>query len=171
MYMGVDVFASAVVVAHGHYWGSWPLLELRVKAGCSWGTVENRKTSNVAYAIAFPLASIPEDLYSFTCCPDSSVVERHLGKMEVPGSIPGRGSDKPVSSEAGFFVSPFCLPKPGLQALSARLDAGYGKAPEKNSGASSLCSYKSVRRCGAPPAAGTAARRSAGGPRAPTPRS
>ena len=48
--------------------------------------------SNVVYAIAFPLASIPEDLYSFTCCPDSSVVERHLGKMEVPGSIPGRGS-------------------------------------------------------------------------------
>ena len=47
---------------------------------------------NVAYAIAFPLASIREDLYSFTCCPDSSVVERHLGKMEVPGSIPGRGS-------------------------------------------------------------------------------
>ena len=38
--------------------------------------------------------------------PDSSVVERHLGKMEVPGSIPGRGSDKPVSSEAGFFVCP-----------------------------------------------------------------
>ena len=60
---------------------------------------------NVAYAIAFPLASIREDLYSFTCCPDSSVVERHLGKMEVPGSIPGRGSDKPVSSEAGFFVA------------------------------------------------------------------
>ena len=47
---------------------------------------------NVAYAIASPLASIREDLYSFTCCPDSSVVERHLGKMEVPGSIPGRGS-------------------------------------------------------------------------------
>ncbi len=42
--------------------------------------------------------------------PDSSVVERHLGKMEVPGSIPGRGSDKPVSSEAGFFVCQFCLP-------------------------------------------------------------
>ena len=66
--------------------------------------------SNVVYAIAFPLASIPEDLYSFTCCPDSSVVERHLGKMEVPGSIPGRGSDKPVSSEAGFFVCQFSLP-------------------------------------------------------------
>ena len=47
---------------------------------------------NVAYAIAFPLAGTLEDLYSFTCCPDSSVVERHLGKMEVPGSIPGRGS-------------------------------------------------------------------------------
>ena len=46
----------------------------------------------VVYAIASPLASIREDLYSFTCCPDSSVVERHLGKMEVPGSIPGRGS-------------------------------------------------------------------------------
>ena len=59
----------------------------------------------MVYAIAFPLASVLEDLYSFTCCPDSSVVERHLGKMEVPGSIPGRGSDKPVSSEAGFFVS------------------------------------------------------------------
>ena len=27
-------------------------------------------------------------------CPDSSGVERHLGKMEVPGSNPGRGSDK-----------------------------------------------------------------------------
>ena len=46
----------------------------------------------MVYAIASPLASILEDLYSFTCCPDSSVVERHLGKMEVPGSIPGRGS-------------------------------------------------------------------------------
>ena len=65
---------------------------LLIKAGLSCGNAENRKTSNVAYAIAFPLASIPEDLYSFTCCPDSSVVERHLGKMEVPGSIPGRGS-------------------------------------------------------------------------------
>ena len=64
---------------------------------------EEQSGINVAYAIAFPLASIREDLYSFTCCPDSSVVERHLGKMEVPGSIPGRGSDKPVSSEAGFF--------------------------------------------------------------------
>ena len=91
----------------------------------------------MAYAIAFPLASIPEDLYSFTCCPDSSVVERHLGKMEVPGSIPGRGSDKPVSSEAGFFCLPIfsayflCL-KPGLHALSARLDTGHSEAPEKN---------------------------------------
>ena len=62
----------------------------------------------MAHAIASPLASIREDLYSFTCCPDSSVVERHLGKMEVPGSIPGRGSDKPVSSEAGFFVYLLC---------------------------------------------------------------
>ena len=53
---------------------------------------------NVVYAIVFPLASILEDLYSFTCCPDSSVVERHLGKMEVPGSIPGRGS----------VISPLC---------------------------------------------------------------
>ena len=75
-----------------NYWGAWPLLELRVKAGLSCGSAENRKTSNVVYAIASPLASILEDLYSFTCCPDSSVVERHLGKMEVPGSIPGRGS-------------------------------------------------------------------------------
>ena len=74
----------------------------------------------MAYAIAFPLASIREDLYSFTCCPDSSVVERHLGKMEVPGSIPGRGSDKPVSSEAGFFVALIVCLKPGLQAPGAR---------------------------------------------------
>ena len=159
-----------------NYWGAWPLLELRVKAGLSCGSAENRKTSNVVYAIASPLASILEDLYSFTCCPDSSVVERHLGKMEVPGSIPGRGSDKPVSSEAGFFVCPFCLrPKPvhaGAQyVLSARLDAGYSKAPEKNSGASPLCSCESVRRRGLLPAAGRAARRSADGPRAPTPRS
>lgn len=77
----------------------------------------------MVYAIASPLASVLEDLYSFTCCPDSSVVERHLGKMEVPGSIPGRGSDKPVSSEAGFlFAYCVCL-KPGLQAPGARLDA------------------------------------------------
>ena len=117
MYLCVDVFASAVVVAPGqllgrlaNYWGAWPLLELRVKAGLSCGSAENRKTLNVVHAIASPLASILEDLYSFTCCPDSSVVERHLGKMEVPGSIPGRGSDKPVSSEAGFFVCQFCLP-------------------------------------------------------------
>ena len=65
----------------------------------------------MAYAIAFPLASIPEDLYSFTCCPDSSVVERHLGKMEVPGSIPGRGSrdEGPHprhDGDAGVIVSP-----------------------------------------------------------------
>ena len=78
----------------------------------------------MVHAIASPLASVLEDLYSFTCCPDSSVVERHLGKMEVPGSIPGRGSDKPVSSEAGFFVYLFVCLKPGLQALSERLDAG-----------------------------------------------
>ena len=92
LYLCVDVFASAVVVAPGHYWGSWPLLGLLAKAGLSCGSAENRKTLNVVHAIASPLASILEDLYSFTCCPDSSVVERHLGKMEVPGSIPGRGS-------------------------------------------------------------------------------
>ena len=46
----------------------------------------------VVYAILFALAGAPKAMYSFTCCPDSSVVERHLGKMEVPGSIPGRGS-------------------------------------------------------------------------------
>ena len=107
---GLCVSASAVVVAPGHYWGSWPLLGLLAKAGLSCGSAETRKTLNVVHAIASPLASILEDLYSFTCCPDSSVVERHLGKMEVPGSIPGRGSDKPVSSEAGFFVCQFCLP-------------------------------------------------------------
>ena len=78
----------------------------------------------VVYAILFALAGAPKAMYSFTCCPDSSVVERHLGKMEVPGSIPGRGSDKPVSSEAGFFVYLFVCLKPGLQALSERLDAG-----------------------------------------------
>lgn len=86
----------------------------------------------MVHAIASPLASILEDLYSFTCCPDSSVVERHLGKMEVPGSIPGRGSDKPVSSEAGFFVCLFSLLEAGLHALSARLDTGHSEAPEKN---------------------------------------
>ena len=69
MYMGVDVFASAVVVAHGHYWGSWPLLEPLVKAGLSCGSAENRKTLNVVHAIASPLASILEDLYSFTVAP------------------------------------------------------------------------------------------------------
>ena len=111
LYLCVDVFASAVAVAPGHYWGSWPLLEPLVKAGLSCGSAENRKTLNVVHAIASPLASILEDLYSFTCCPDSSVVERHLGKMEVPGSIPGRGSDKPVSSEAGFFVCAFRVAK------------------------------------------------------------
>ena len=63
----------------------WSMLRSQVADG-------KQISINVAYAIAFPLASIPEDLYSFTCCPDSSVVERHLGKMEVPGSIPGRGS-------------------------------------------------------------------------------
>ena len=76
-------------------------------SGYRWALGQQRgeqSSINVVYAIASPLASIREDLYSFTCCPDSSVVERHLGKMEVPGSIPGRGSDKPVSSEAGFFV-------------------------------------------------------------------
>ena len=78
----------------------------------------------MVYAILFALAGAPKAMYSFTCCPDSSVVERHLGKMEVPGSIPGRGSDKPVSSEAGFFVYLFVCLKPGLQALSARLNAG-----------------------------------------------
>ena len=78
----------------------------------------------VVYAILFALAGAPKAMYSFTCCPDSSVVERHLGKMEVPGSIPGRGSDKPVSSEAGFFVYLFVCLKPGLHALSARLNAG-----------------------------------------------
>ena len=97
MYLCVDVFASAVVVIPGQCWA------LMRQCG-------ERISINVAYAIASPLASIREDLYSFTCCPDSSVVERHLGKMEVPGSIPGRGSDKPVSSEAGFFVCQFCLP-------------------------------------------------------------
>ena len=86
LYLCVDVFASAVAAAPGHCWG------LLVKAGFSCGSAENRKTLNVVHAIASPLASILEDLYSFTCCPDSSVVERHLGKMEVPGSIPGRGS-------------------------------------------------------------------------------
>ena len=104
LYLCVDVFASAVAAASGHCGGAWSLL------GLSCGSAENRKTLNVVHAIASPLASILEDLYSFTCCPDSSVVERHLGKMEVPGSIPGRGSDKPVSSEAGFFVCLFCLP-------------------------------------------------------------
>ena len=112
MYLCVDVLASAVAVAPGHCWGSWS------KLGLSCGSAENRKTSNVVHAIASPLASVLEDLYSFTCCPDSSVVERHLGKMEVPGSIPGRGSDKPVSSEAGFFVCLIYLRlKPGLWAL------------------------------------------------------
>ena len=52
----------------------------------------------VVYAILFALAGAPKAMYSFTCCPDSSVVERHLGKMEVPGSIPGRGS----------VISPLC---------------------------------------------------------------
>ena len=42
----------------------------------------------MVHAIASPLASILEDLYSFTCCPDSSVVERHLGKMEVRDRFP-----------------------------------------------------------------------------------
>ena len=82
--------------------------------GQSWALMRQcgeQETLNVVHAIASPLASILEDLYSFTCCPDSSVVERHLGKMEVPGSIPGRGSDKPVSSEAGFFVYLFSLPE------------------------------------------------------------
>ena len=92
MSLCVDVFGSAVAVVPSHYWGSWPLLELLVKARLSYDRAENKKTLNVVYAIASPLASIREDLYSFTCCPDSSVVERHLGKMEVPGSIPGRGS-------------------------------------------------------------------------------
>ena len=110
MYLCVDVFASAVAVASDQCWDAW-LLGLPVNAGLSCGSVENNQAKNVAYDIASPLASIREDLYSFTCCPDSSVVERHLGKMEVPGSIPGRGSDKPVSSEAGFFVYLFCLPK------------------------------------------------------------
>ena len=82
---------------------------------------EEQPNINVAYAIASPLASIREDLYSFTCCPDSSVVERHLGKMEVPGSIPGRGSDKPVSSEAGFFVCLMCGPQ--ARSASARRTA------------------------------------------------
>lgn len=65
----------------------------------------------VVYAILFALAGAPKAMYSFTCCPDSSVVERHLGKMEVPGSIPGRGSAKPVSYEAGFFVCAFRVAK------------------------------------------------------------
>ena len=91
MYLCVDAFALAVAVVSGQRWGT-RLLELPVNAGLSCGTVENNQAKNVAYATASPLASIREDLYSFTCCPDSSVVERHLGKMEVPGSIPGRGS-------------------------------------------------------------------------------
>ena len=92
LYLCVDVFASAVAAVPGQCWGSWSLLGRLVIAGLSCGRAENRKTLNVVHAIASPLASILEDLYSFTCCPDSSVVERHLGKMEVPGSIPGRGS-------------------------------------------------------------------------------
>ena len=68
------------------------LVNALVNAVLSRGAGGKQISINVAYAIASPLASIPEDLYSFTCCPDSSVVERHLGKMEVPGSIPGRGS-------------------------------------------------------------------------------
>ena len=76
---GLCVSASAGVMVSGR---CWVLM----------GQCGERISINVAYAIASPLASILEDLYSFTCCPDSSVVERHLGKMEVPGSIPGRGS-------------------------------------------------------------------------------
>ena len=71
----------------------WIMLERPISTGGAPGRQREEQSGiNVAYAIAFPLASIREDLYSFTCCPDSSVVERHLGKMEVPGSIPGRGS-------------------------------------------------------------------------------
>ena len=72
MYLCVDMFASAVAVASDQCWDAW-LLGLPVNAGLSCGSVENNQAKNVAYDIASPLASIREDLYSFTCCPDSSV--------------------------------------------------------------------------------------------------
>ena len=72
--------------------GLLPVLGVRLRrhSGERGGVISQDKI--VVYAILFALAGAPKAMYSFTCCPDSSVVERHLGKMEVPGSIPGRGS-------------------------------------------------------------------------------